>query len=111
MQMETFSLSGVVFNDINGNGNMDNNGAGLGNWKVNLEQAGTVIANTTTEDVGSYSFPGLLAGDYIISDVLEIGWKPIGPADGKISVSITHHSLPSLNFGNKKVPQSGGDVF
>jgi len=100
-----FSISGFVFDDVNGNGAMDENETALANWTVALEQpAGTVIANATTMEDGSYSFMGLLAGDYAVSEVLPMGWALIAPVDGKHLVTLTDADATGLNFANQLLP-------
>jgi hypothetical protein len=70
-----FTIEGMAFNDMNGNGTMDNNETGLADWTVNLEQpAGTIItsANTTV--------------------------------DGKFTENITDKSVTGLVFANQAMP-------
>ena len=52
------SISGNVYNDVNKNKTLDTAESGLAGWKVNLidPSTQTVIANTTTDTQGNYSF-------------------------------------------------------
>jgi len=100
-----FTIEGIVYDDAEGNGLMDNNETGLVNWTVNLEQpAGTVINTATTGADGKFTFGDLAAGEYIVSQVLEMGWNLIAPADGKIPVVITNESMTNLEFANQIAP-------
>jgi hypothetical protein len=100
-----FTIEGIVYDDAEGNGLMDNNETGLANWTVNLEQpAGTVINTAITNENGKFAFADLAAGEYIVSEVLQMGWNLIAPADGKIPVVITNESMTALQFANQMAP-------
>jgi hypothetical protein len=82
----------------------DENKTGLADVKVNLEQpAKTVIANTTTTKDGSYSFPGLMPGDYVVAEVLPATWTAMTPADGMASVTLKDKGM-TVDFVNKMMP-------
>jgi len=100
-----FTIEGIVYDDAEGNGLMDNNDTGLVNWTVNLEQpAGTVINTAITDENGKFAFADLAAGEYVVSQVLEMGWNLIAPADGMIPVVITNESMINLEFANQMAP-------
>ncbi len=42
------SVSGEVYNDVNGNGALDSGESGLGGWTVNLTQGGSTLSATTS---------------------------------------------------------------
>ena len=101
----TFTIEGMVFDDMNGNGTMDNNETGLADWTVNLEQpAGMVIMSANTTMDGKFMFTDLSAGEYIVSEVVKMGWTPVSPADGKFSENVTDMSVTGLAFANQAVP-------
>jgi hypothetical protein len=84
----------------------DDNQTGLADVKVNLEQpAKTVIANITTSTDGSYSFPGLVPGDYVVAEVLPANWTAVTPADGLASVTLQDKDM-TVDFVNKMMPAS-----
>jgi hypothetical protein len=100
-----FTIEGIVYDDAEGNGLMDNSETGLANWTVNLEQpAGTVINTATTDATGKFAFADQAAGEYIVYEVLQMGWNSIAPADGKIPVVITNESMTTLQFANQMIP-------
>jgi len=100
-----FSIEGVVFDDAEGNGVMEANEVGLANWTVNLEQpAGTIIESATTGMDGKFAFMDLAAGEYTVSEVIQMGWNLIVPADNKIKVTITDANVSDLEFGNQMIP-------
>lgn len=100
-----FVLSGIVFDDINSNGTLDEMEMGLADWTVNLENAeGNVTASATTATDGTYAFTDLSAGDYSVSLVLPIGWERVSPLDGKHLVTLTDADVAGLDFAvNVKV--------
>jgi hypothetical protein len=84
-----FSIMGKVFDDVNGNGAADENETGLAGWTVSLEQpVGTVIANQTTAEDGSYAFMGLCRRVRSIRDRSD-GLDACVPADGRYVVTVT----------------------
>lgn len=84
----------------------DDNQTGLADVKVNLEQpAKTVIANITTSTDGSYSFPDLMPGDYVVAEVLPANWTAVTPADGLASVTLQDKDM-TVDFVNKMMPAS-----
>jgi hypothetical protein len=100
-----FTIEGMAFNDMNGNGTMDNNETGLADWTVNLEQpAGTIITSANTTVDGKFVFSDLSAGEYVVSEVLKTGNKLVSPADGKFTENITDKSVTGLVFANQAMP-------
>jgi len=105
-----FTIEGMAFNDADGNSTMDNNETVLDNWTVNLEQpAGNVIMSANTSIEGKFVFSDLTAGEYVVSEVLKMGWKFVSPLDGKFSVNITDTSVTGLVFANQVMPIEAGN--
>jgi len=99
-----YSIAGVVFDDAEGNGVMEADEVGLANWTVNLERPDGVVESAITTMDGKFAFMNLTAGEYIVSEVIEMGWKLIAPADNKITVNITDASVSDLAFANQIIP-------
>ena len=57
-------ISGVVFNDANGDGLRDPSEVGVGGWFVML--AGSTVPPVQTDANGNYGFTGLSAGSYTV---------------------------------------------
>jgi hypothetical protein len=106
-----FTIEGTVFDDANGNGIMDNNETGMVGWTVNIEQpAGNVINNVTTDNDGKFAFMDLAAGDYTVSEVIQMGWNLISPAEGKFMQSIVNENVTNLIFANQVVPAAPANL-
>jgi len=100
-----FTIEGKAFNDVNGNGTMDNNETGLADWTVNLEQpAGTVLKSVNTTADGKFVFSDLSTGEYVVSEVLKMGYKLVSPADGKFTENIADKNVTGLVFANQVMP-------
>ena len=77
---------------------------------VNLEQpAGMVIMSANTTMDGKFMFTDLSAGEYVVSEVLKMGWTLVSPADGKFSENVTDMSVTGLAFANLAVPDAAGN--
>jgi hypothetical protein len=106
-----FTIEGMAFNDMDGNATMDNNETVLADWTVNLEQpAGTVIMSANTTMDGKFVFSDLSAGEYVVSEVLKMGWKLVSPVEGKFSENITDMSVIGLVFANQAMPVEAGNM-
>jgi len=97
------SISGVKYNDLNGNGKRDPGEPGVKDWTINLEQpAGTKVKTATTGADGSYIFEDLAFGDWVVSEDLQSGWSVKEPASGSytVTLSATNPVATGKNFGN-----------
>ncbi len=81
----TGSVSGVVYHDLNNDGAIDSNDLLIGGAQITLTgvdvNGGAVTLTTTTLPDGSYTFTGLLAGTYQLSET-----QPSGFSDGRETV-------------------------
>lgn len=94
------SISGMKYEDKNGNGRMNRNDAGLAGWTIVLKKSGATVATTTTATDGSYSFTGLTPGVYKLSEVMQTGWKQTDKPNPVLIRSGT--TATDENFGNTK---------
>lgn len=94
------SVSGSVFNDLNGDGVQNAGEPGLAGWTVNLDTNadGSVDATTVSGAGGSYAFSALAAGTYRVREVVQAGFvqSSANPADLTLGAATD----VTVNFGN-----------
>jgi hypothetical protein len=83
-------ITGVVFEDLNGDSVLQSNEPGLSGWTVQLYTltsgvlSSTPLETTTSDTAGGYSFsnlPSLASGtSYVVAEVLPSGWIQTGPS-------------------------------
>jgi hypothetical protein len=96
------SISGMKFNDLNGNGVKDLGEPGLDGWTITLTgPSGTM--STVTSNGGKYKFDGLMADTYTVEEVLQPGWKQTAPSGLTYTVTISSgQNVMDKDFGNKQ---------
>jgi serine-aspartate repeat-containing protein C/D/E len=89
------SIRGVVFNDVNGDGNRNEGEPPLAGWVVYLDQnrngqrdEGEHAAVTNAE--GRYAFEELPAGEYRVREVVQDGWTVIRPESGFYDIALAN---------------------
>ncbi len=118
---ETLStLSGKVYLDGNLSNNFTAGEAGLPNVTVTLKNAaGVVVATTTTDSNGNYTFSGLVTGTYSVVETQPVGLtdaaETAGSAGGNVAVNDTISAIAlgagidatGYNFGERGAVLSG----
>ena len=101
----TAMVSGVKFNDANGNGTRDAGEEGMAGVTIRLTDSANVVRTTTTDGSGSFSFTGLTPGTYVVSEVVPAGFAQTAPpAPGTFTVTLTTgQAVGNLVFGNRAV--------
>jgi len=74
------SISGMKFEDLNGNSAKDIGEPGLTGWIIKIMSGATEIASTQTDADGAYSFTDIAPGSYTIEEVAQSGWTQSYPA-------------------------------
>ncbi|MEC9352363.1 MAG: SdrD B-like domain-containing protein [Planctomycetota bacterium] len=107
------SISGIKYNDENGNGVQDPGEAPLAGVTIELNGGellqGTVVADSmVTNSQGEYSFNCLEPGKYFVSEVVPADWTQTQPAAagypvGLFSGAASAATFSGLDFGNKQV--------
>ena len=95
-------LSGLKFEDKDGNGLLDVGEGGLQGWIIKLQKPDGSVITTTTDADGNYSFPDLPEGSYVLSEVLQDGWLQTAPASGSYSIDLQEAGASALDFANRK---------
>jgi uncharacterized repeat protein (TIGR01451 family) len=95
------SISGMKFEDMNGDGDKDTEDNGLEGWKIELKQ-GEITHEATTAPDGTYSFPDIIAGDYQVCEVEQGGWIRTQPSDSncKSITVLAGEDTANVDFGN-----------
>lgn len=117
-----YSLSGTIYRDGNRSASHDSNENPFAGVTVNLlDSAGNVVATTTTDADGNYSFSKLPAGDYTVKVVKDGAIKdmdqtedPDGVADstsGTISLNNANRTQSGVNFGYIENNSISGTIF
>src|SRR5262249_379638 len=110
------SISGVKFNDHNGNGLRDPGDEGLSGWTIQLRDHGGPVAATTTPAAdGSFPFPGLGPGPSTVREVQQPGWTQTAPTPvppGTYTFTATsNQDVANLDFGNFRLVMISGVKF
>ena len=105
------SISGVKFNDLNGDGIRDAGEPGLASWRIRLSTGGSQVDSMLTDGSGNYGFPNLANGTYTVSEQVQTGWiQTSTPASYTIVVSTGSFSANN-NFGNFQLATIDGMKF
>jgi len=105
-EIDYSSISGMKFNDINGNGIKDEGDNGLSDWTIMLsgvDSYGKTVTKSTDTDVdGIYTFQNLWPGNYTISEVFRSFWRQTYPENlAPNFVNLPPESeITGINFGN-----------
>jgi len=108
--IEAGTISGVVFNDIDGNGVQDPEESGVGGATVELVEAGgNVIATAETDENGNYTFPDVLPGNYTVRETDPDGFGSATGNDRPVNVPSGGSAV--ANFGDGETGTISGAVF
>ena len=102
------SISGAKWSDLNYNGIWDISESGLSGWTIQLyffdpvENIWINLDNMGTGAEGSYTFSGLVAGNYRLTEVLKENWEQTyPPPPGSHSITLSEgENRSGVNFGN-----------
>jgi len=111
-------ITGVKYEDLNGDGKRDGNDPGLAGWTIKLLYEGKEVASTTTAGDGSYSFNldadhlAIGAGSYKVEEVQKPGWVA-SQTPGAISVPLQAEgtTYAHRDFGNVRPAEISGHKF
>ena len=109
------TFTGVVYNDLTGIGTPTPSDPVLRNWTIDLlDSVGEVVATTTSNASGQYTFTNVGSGTYTIEEIVKPGWfitEPTNPP-GTYTVSTpAGETLTGLDFGNFQLITVSGIVY
>ena len=102
----TVSISGTVFEDLNGDGKQDDGEADLAGWTVFLDannngKLDSVEQKFTTGADGRFTFI-VVAGTYHLREILKAGFKRTTPTSGLYTITVgSAQTFSGDNFGNR----------
>jgi hypothetical protein len=100
-------ISGMKFNDQNGNHQKDAGEPGLGGWQI-YYSGGSVGGYETTAPDGSYSINHLPADAYRVYETPQTGWTQTYPSSGSYTITLTEgQAVGDVDFGNTQSAQQG----
>jgi hypothetical protein len=106
------SITGLKFNDVNGNGTKDNGETVLSGWMIYLysPDINTLVDSMATDDEGGFSFTDLFAGTYLVREKTQSGWMQTteNPDDAIITSGLF---VKNLKFGNFQLGTISGKKF
>lgn len=99
----TAAIGGLKFNDLNGNGVRDAGEPGLSGVTIRVTDAAGGVRTINTDATGAFSFTGLAAGTYVVSEVVPAGFVQTAPAaPGTFTQTVTAgQTVTNLLFGNR----------
>jgi hypothetical protein len=112
------TISGVKYEDINGNGVRDPGEPGLAGWTIDLSFNGTVVDTTTTGADGGYLFSldaerlPIAAGTYTVAERAQPGWvQSQAPLPVPVGYGAGATPFAGRNFGNYRPATIQGRKF
>ena len=105
-------ISGVVFEDTNGNGSQDGSEPILPGWTVFLDTNGNGTQDSgepyrISDAGGAFAFNSLAPGTYTVREILQTGWSQTTPngVGGGYTVTVNNNSVSGNIFGNNRPGQ------
>ncbi len=111
------TISGVKYDDANGNGVRDAGEPGLEGWTIFIDANGNGTLDAGEKSVqtgadGGYVLEGLVAGTHTVAEVQQQGWVPTAPSGGAQAVQLAAgEAQPGVDFGNTALAGIAGTKF
>ncbi|HUS76889.1 MAG TPA: SdrD B-like domain-containing protein, partial [Methanothrix sp.] len=113
-KLSSYSISGMKYNDLDGNG-ANGGEPGMEGWTITLtgqtQDNEAVQKELTTARDGSYRFEALLPGTYTITETEQSGWVRTAPAEGSYTIALSDADMAGKDFGNHGSWAISGSVF
>lgn len=108
------TITGIKFNDSNGNGLFDAGETPLQGWTIFVDGNGNGVPDTgegtlVTGADGRYTFANVPPGNYTLREVQQPGWTQTTPNPGAVGVSGGTNAI--VNFGNRQLGSISGVKF
>ncbi|MDD1759355.1 MAG: VWA domain-containing protein [Methanothrix sp.] len=99
LEQASLTISGLIFDDDNGNAAREASESGLEGWEIRLERPDGSLDAAKTDEKGFYAFTGLLPDRYKLSAIAPMNWTATIPENGTRIVMLDAGSKPEVNFG------------
>ncbi|MBE9095882.1 DUF4347 domain-containing protein [Tychonema sp. LEGE 07203] len=109
------TITGIKFNDIDGNGTQAAGELGVAGVTVFLDTNNNTIldageTSVTTGADGSFNFPNLPSGTYNVREVVPAGSQPTTPNPVAVTLAAGQTTPATVNFGNQPIPAALGSI-
>ena len=110
-------ISGVCFDDRDGDGAKDANEPGLADWNVYVDtdkdgKWDEGEPSTWTTAAGTFTFAAMAFGTYTVREVNQEGWQQTSPSAAGLTVSLrAGRSVRKLRLGNSQDATISGTVY
>jgi hypothetical protein len=106
------TITGAVYNDVNGNGTRASGENGIAGVAVELRTpADVVLATTTTASDGTYSFAQVITGTYKVRIVVPTGQTQTSANPANIVAPDQGTTIANITFGTFDLVDLSGTVF
>ncbi len=110
------TITGVIFEDVNGNGSGGIGEGPLAGWTVFLDtdrdgQLDVGELATTTNSGGIYTFNGVVPGAYRLQEIIPAGWIGVAPRFGSADITVTADQITRKDFASARPILISGSVF
>jgi serine-aspartate repeat-containing protein C/D/E len=118
----SFCVSGVAFNDLNGNGIRDSGELGLGGVPIRVESATGLVLTGVSADDGTFQICGLASGQaFRVTSPAPLGFNKTGPINATVAprvfakdfayvIEVCMSNVPNLTFPNQPIPGAIGGL-
>lgn len=102
------SVSGSLWNDLDGDGSRSAAETGLAGWQVYVDSNGSGLQDAgepsmLTDSEGAYSFAGIAYGNVTIREIVPSTWVATNPASGGSTIHLLNgENRTGLDFGNRE---------
>jgi Ca2+-binding RTX toxin-like protein len=108
LNFKEVTLSGVKWEDRNGNGIREPGEPALEGWTIEFDEDsdGEVDLSAVTDEEGRYRIENVGAGTHTVGEVLQKGWKLTSPggAGSHVVTPESGQDVSGLDFGNQALP-------
>ncbi|MCA6122782.1 hypothetical protein J6500_12870 [Bradyrhizobium sp. WSM 1704] len=118
--VQTASISGHKYEDADASNSTTGDRTAVSGWTItlyndanhnNVADAGEQVAQTTTDATGSYSFTGILPGDYLIKEEDRSGWVHLSSAQINQDSVTSGQNLTNQDFVNYRTASISGHKY